>query len=219
MDGLMMDYPLTITAMLRRTESMFRHKEIVSRRVDKTLERSTYGEALGRARRLASGLEQLGIGRGDRVATLCWNHLRHLEAYFGVPSSGAVLHTLNLRLHPDELAYIATHAGDVALIVDQSLVPLAEQLRGRTPFRHVIVVRDDTGTQIPVPDGALDYEAVVASGDPAYAYPELAESDAVMRSSTPCIAPHSASRVRQASERSACLILAKIISIGFRSGL
>ena len=180
MDGLMMDYPLTITAMLRRTESMFRHKEIVSRRVDKTLERSTYGEALGRARRLASGLEQLGIGRGDRVATLCWNHLRHLEAYFGVPSSGAVLHTLNLRLHPDELAYIATHAGDVALIVDQSLVPLAEQLRGRTPFRHVIVVRDDTGTPIPVPDGALDYEAVVASGDPAYAYPELAESDAAM---------------------------------------
>jgi fatty-acyl-CoA synthase len=178
MDGLMMDYPLTITAMLRRTESMFGHKELASRRVDRTIERSTYATALGRARLLASGLQQLGVGRGDRVATLCWNHLRHLEAYFGVPSSGAVVHTLNIRLHLDELAYIATHAGDVALIVDQSLVPLAEQLRGRVPFRHVIVVRD--GADAPLPDGALDYESVVASGDPSYAYPDLAESAAAM---------------------------------------
>jgi fatty-acyl-CoA synthase len=178
MDGLMMDYPLTITAMLRRTESMFGHKEIVSRRPDRTIERSTYAEALGRARRLASGLQRLGIPRGDRVATLCWNHLRHLEAYFGVPSSGAVLHTLNIRLRSDELAYIATHAGDGALIVDQSLLALAEQLKGRTPFRHVIVVRD--GTDTPLPDGTLDYEAVVASGDPSYEYPELAESEAAM---------------------------------------
>ena len=85
------------------------------------------------------------------MATLCWNHLRHLEAYFGVPSSGAVLHTLNLRLHADELTYIATHAGDVALIVDQSLVPLAEQLRQTVPFKHVIVVRENPDT--PLPDG------------------------------------------------------------------
>ena len=85
MDGLMMDYPLTITAMLRRTESMFGHKEIVSRRPDRSLERANYAVTLGRARRLASGLQKLGVGRSDRVATLCWNHLRHLEAYFGVP--------------------------------------------------------------------------------------------------------------------------------------
>jgi fatty-acyl-CoA synthase len=177
MDGLMMDYPLTITAMLRRTECMFGHKEIVSRRADRTLERSTYTTALGRARRLASALERLGIGRGDRVATLCWNHLRHLEAYFGVPSSGAVLHTLNLRLHADELAYIASHAGDVALIVDYSLLALAEQLRPHVPFRHVIVVRE---SDEPLPDGMIDYEALVASGDPSYQYPELPESEAAM---------------------------------------
>jgi fatty-acyl-CoA synthase len=157
---------------------MFGHKEIVSRRTDRTVERSTYAQALARARRLASALERLGIGRGDRVATLCWNHLRHLEAYFGVPSSGAVLHTLNLRLHIDELAYIASHAGDVALIVDQSLVPLAEQLRGRVPLRHMIVVRDDADA--PLPEGALDYEELVASGDPSYEYPELAESEAAL---------------------------------------
>lgn len=178
MDGLMMDYQLTISAMLRRTESMFGHKELVSRRADRTLERSTYAIALGRARRLASGLQQLGVGRGDRVATLCWNHLRHLEAYFGVPSFGAVLHTLNLRLHADELAYIATHAGDVALIVDESLLPLAQQLRGRAPFRTVIVVREHADA--PLPEGMLDYEAVVSSGDPAYQYPELSEQEAAM---------------------------------------
>jgi acyl-CoA synthetase (AMP-forming)/AMP-acid ligase II len=178
MDGLMMDYPLTITAMLRRTESMFGHKEIVSRRADRSIERSNYAQALGRARRLASALHALGIGRGDRVATLCWNHLRHLEAYFGVPSSGAVLHTLNIRLHIDELAYIAGHAGDVALLVDQSLFPLAEQLRQRVSFNHVIVVRENTET--PLPEGTIDYEALVASGDPSYQYPELAESEAAM---------------------------------------
>ena len=178
MDGLMMDYPLTITAMMRRTESMFGHKEIVSRRPDRSVERSNYAVTLGRARRLASGLQKLGVGRSDRVATLCWNHLRHLEAYFGVPCSGAILHTLNIRLHVDELSYIATHAGDVAVIVDQSLVPLAEQLRKTVPFKHVIVVRDNVDA--PLPEGAIDYEALVDSGDPSYQYPDLAESEAAM---------------------------------------
>src|SRR6185295_4117783 len=178
MDGLMMDFPLTISAMLRRTESMFGHKEIVSRRADRTIERSNYATALGRARRLASALEARGVSRGDRVATLCWNHLRHLEAYFGVPSSGAVLHTLNIRLHIDELAYIASHAGDVALIVDQSLVPLAEQLRQKVPFKHIIVIRENTDTALP--DGTIDYEELIASGNPTYQYPELAESEAAM---------------------------------------
>ena len=116
MDGLMMDYPLTITAMLRRTESMFGHKELVSRRADRALERSNYAQALGRARRLASALARLGVGRGDRVATLCWNHYQHHEAYLGIPCGGLVLHTLNLRLHPNDLAYIATHAGYSASI-------------------------------------------------------------------------------------------------------
>lgn len=176
MDGLMMDYPLTIAAMLRRTETMFGHKEIVSRRPDRSIERSNYATALGRARRLASALARLGVRRGDRVATLCWNHLRHLEAYYGVPTSGAVLHTLNIRLHPDELGYIASHAGDVALIVDRSLLPLAEQFRARTEIEHVIVVSED-GEPVP---GTIDYEALVASGDPAYTYPELGENEAAM---------------------------------------
>src|SRR5690349_2188220 len=174
----MMDYQLTIPSMLRRTESMFGHKEIVSRRPDRSIERSTYAVALGRARRLASALRQLGVGRGDRVATLCWNHLRHLEAYFGVPCSGAVLHTLNIRLHIDELSYIASHAGDVVVIADQSLLPLVEQLKKNVALRHVIVIRD--ASDAPLPDGAIDYEALIASGDPQYQYPELPESEAAM---------------------------------------
>jgi fatty-acyl-CoA synthase len=178
MDGLMMDYPLTITAMLRRTESMFGFKEIVSRRADRSVERSTYRVALGRARRLASALQRLGVARGDRVATLCWNHLRHLEAYYGVPCSGAVVHTLNIRLHIDELAYIAAHAEDRVLIVDHSLLPLAEQLRKRVPIEHVVVVREDPN--LPLPADVLDYDALVATGDPQYAYPELAETEAAM---------------------------------------
>jgi fatty-acyl-CoA synthase len=178
MDGLMMDYQLTIPSMLRRTESMFGHKEIVSRRPDRTIERSNYAQALSRARLLASGLEKLGVGRGDRVGTLCWNHLRHLEAYFGVPSSGAVLHTLNLRLHIDELAYIAEHAGDRVLIVDHSLAPLAQQLRSRVALEHVIVIRESA--EMTLPEGMIDYEAVVASGDPAYQYPDLPETEAAM---------------------------------------
>ena len=87
-------------------------------------------------------MKQLGLERGDRVATLCWNHYQHHEAYFGIPCGGFVLHTLNLRLHPNDLAYIANHAGDKAVIVDRSLVPLLEQFRERTQIEHVFVVED-----------------------------------------------------------------------------
>ena len=128
-----MDFQLTLPALLRRAESYFGRAEIVSRRPDKSFYRYTYADMTRRARALAVGLDSLGLERGDRVATLCWNHHQHLEAYFGIPSGGAVLHTLNLRLHPDELAYIANHAGDRVVIVDRSLVPLLEQFRDRVP--------------------------------------------------------------------------------------
>jgi fatty-acyl-CoA synthase len=158
MDGLMMDYQLTIPAILRRAGSLFAGKAIVSRRADRTLHRYTYGECLDRARRLGLALRGLGVRPGDRVATLCWNHYRHLEAYYGVPSSGAVIHTLNLRLHADDLAFIATHAGDRVVIVDRVLWPLLEKFRARAPFEHVVVAADDGD----VPDGTLDYEALLA---------------------------------------------------------
>src|ERR671923_1832076 len=112
MHGLMMDYPLTLHAMFRRAETLFGPREIVTRAPDKSLRRTTYADFALRARRLASALRGLGVRPGDRVATLGWNHSQHLEAYFGIPLMGGILHTLNLRLHPDELAYIVNDAAD-----------------------------------------------------------------------------------------------------------
>src|ERR1041384_7928664 len=101
--GLTMDYPLTLAAVARRADALFGDRPVVSRRADGRMHRTTYAEVLHRAGRLAAALHDLGVRRGDRVATLCWNHDRHLEAYFAAPLMGAVLHTLNLRLHHDEL--------------------------------------------------------------------------------------------------------------------
>jgi fatty-acyl-CoA synthase len=153
-----MEYPLTLTAIARRAESLWAGRPVVSRTPAGALHRSTYGECLARARRLAGALHRLGVRPGDRVATLCWNHHRHFEAYLAVPLLGAVLHTLNLRLHPDELAYIAGHAEDRVVLVDPSLLPLLEIFRDRTAIRDVIVAADQEGT----PPGMLDYESLLA---------------------------------------------------------
>ncbi|MEP6492535.1 MAG: long-chain fatty acid--CoA ligase [bacterium] len=161
MKGLMMDYQLTIPAMARRAERMHAGKPIVARQPDGTLHRTTYGEVLARSKRLIGALKKLGVGRGDRVATFCWNHHQHLEAYYGVPSMGAVAHMLNIRLQPDELAYIVNHAGDSVILVDRVLLPQFEKFRDRVAVKHVIVV----GGGPEVPDGMHDYEALLAAAD------------------------------------------------------
>ncbi len=166
MNGLMMDYQLTLPSLLRRAEQYSGSKEIVTRLPDKSFYRTTYAESCRRSRALAVALQTLGLQRGDRVATLCWNHHQHHEAYLGIPSGGFVLHTLNLRLHPNDLAYIATHAGDRVVIVDKSLVPLLEQFVDRTPIEHVLVVEDS-------------YEELLSSVDAdAWRDPELDENEA-----------------------------------------
>ncbi len=142
MNGLMMDFQLTLPPLLRRAETYFGTREIVTRMPDKSFHRYTYGDMTRRAKQLAVGLGKLGLEPGDRVATLCWNHYQHLEAYFGIPCGGYVLHTLNLRLHPTDVAYIAKHGGDKALIVDQSLLPLWDAIKGDTDIEHVLVVED-----------------------------------------------------------------------------
>jgi acyl-CoA synthetase (AMP-forming)/AMP-acid ligase II len=162
----MMDTQLTLPMLLRRSESYFGDKEIVTRMPDRSFHRQTYAETGRRARALAVGLQSLGLERGDRVATLCWNHHAHHEAYLGIPCGGFVLHTLNLRLHPNDLSYIATHANDRVVIVDRSLLPLLDQFRERTPIEHVLVVEDS-------------YEELLASSDPdAWRDPELDENEA-----------------------------------------
>jgi fatty-acyl-CoA synthase len=157
MHGLMMEFPLTIPVMLRRAESQYAEQEIVTRLDDQTLQRSSYGELARRTRRLMSVLRGLGIERGDRVATLCWNHQQHLEAYFAIPMIGAVLHTLNLRLSPDDIAYTINHAQDRVLIVDASLLPLFEQIRPHVQLEQVIVVGEGE-----LPEGAIGYEQALA---------------------------------------------------------
>ncbi len=176
MRGLMMDFQLTLTAIVRRAEQVFPNVEITSRQPDKSLHVTTYRDVVKRARHLAAGLETLGLKRHDRVATLAWNHSQHLEAYYAIPCGGMVCHTLNLRLHPDDLTYIATHAGDRAIIVDDVLLPLFEKFRAGTPIAHVIVIRH---TAAPLPAGAIDFEDVIAAGAKrSYDFPDLDEHDA-----------------------------------------
>jgi len=161
-EGLIMDYQLNVPAILRRAEQLFGDKEIVTRVPDRSWHRYTYADFVPRARRLAAALRnELGLVDGDRVATFCWNHYQHLEAYIGVPVGGMVTHTLNLRLHPDDITYIATHGGDRVLIADKVLWPLVENFRERVPFEHVVAVGEG-----PTPDGAIEYEDLLASAEP-----------------------------------------------------
>ncbi len=177
LEARMMDFPLTLTHFLERARTQFPRAEIVSRRADGVIERTTYGAIGARAARLSNALVRLGVKAGDRVATLAWNHARHVEAYCAIPTMGAVLHTLNLRLSPDDLAYIAAHAEDRVVIVDESLVPLLRKFMGSVPsLKHVIVIRE---TDAPL-DGFLDYEALLAAESDSFATPDLDERTAAI---------------------------------------
>lgn len=180
--GLMMDFPLTLDAIFRRAEQLFGDRPVVSRRADRQVERSTYGDTLRRARRLALALRRLGVRPGQRVATLAWTNRRHLEAYVAIPWMGAVLHTLNLRLHPEELGWIATHAEDRVVLVDESLLPLWKAVAPHAPgVRHVIVLAE-SGPHVAATagiDGLLDYETLLDAEDPgAFEAPALDERQA-----------------------------------------
>jgi fatty-acyl-CoA synthase len=172
MQGLIMDYQLNVPAILRRADELFAHKEIVTRLPDKSWHRYTYADFARRTKQLALALRrELGLGDGDRVGTFAWNHYQHLEVYIGAPVAGLVTHTLNLRLHPDDLTYIATHAGDRVLIADKVLWPLVENFRDRVGFDHVVAIGDG-----PTPEGAIEYEDLLASAsDDDFEYPEIDE--------------------------------------------
>jgi fatty-acyl-CoA synthase len=174
MDGLMMDFPLTLTHFLNRAIQEWAPVEVVSRNGDGSLHRYTIADFHRRTQQLAAALTRLGMQPGDRVATLCFNHHRHLEAYFAIPCSGAVLHTLNLRLHHDELAYIGRTAGDRILIVDRRLMELAARFISAVPsIEHVIVVNEpgESGSE-------LDYETLLAAETGGFQFPGLQERQA-----------------------------------------
>lgn len=171
----MMDYPLTLPHILDHAAKVFGKTEIASRMPDRSIHRQTYADLHRRARALGRSLQDSGLGRGDRVATLMWNHYAHMEAYFGVPVAGGVLHTLNLRLHPNDLAYIANHASDRFLIVDDVLLPLYEKFSRAVNFEGVFVV---PLTGKPVPQPYMNYEEYLKSARGDLTHPDLKENEA-----------------------------------------
>ena len=174
MRGTMMDFPLTLPAILERSGKLFHRVEIVSRRPDCSIQRTTYGAFYRRARRFADAMTKLGLRPGDRVASMMWNHSGHLEAFFGVPCAGGILHTLNLRLHPHELAAIINHAEDRFLVIDDILLPAFEKFRASVSFERVIVVPYGGGS---IPDGFLNYEELLAGASDDFRYPAIDEND------------------------------------------
>jgi fatty-acyl-CoA synthase len=180
----MMDYPLTLTALLERAGRYATNVEIVSRLPDRSLHRYTWGQLHQRALRLAESLHSIGLKKGDRVATLMWNHYAHLECYFGIPAAGGVLHPLNLRLHPDEIAWIANHAQDRFLIVDDVLLPVLEKFADKVKFERIFVAKHPV-VRHPASGGPgqsaqhsyADYEDLLKQASGNFKLPTLSESD------------------------------------------
>jgi fatty-acyl-CoA synthase len=177
MQSTMMDVPLSLNHLLERAGTLFGANEIVSRLPDKSLRRHSFAQYYRRTRSLASALQSLGLEKGDRVATLCWNHHAHLECYFGIPAAGGVMHTLNLRLAPDEIGWIAGNAQDRFLVIDDVLLPLYRQFAPLHRFEKVIVF---PFSGAPVPAEFVDYEALLEKGDPdGFRYAPHEEDDPV----------------------------------------
>ena len=176
MQSTMMKDPLSLNHLLERAGRLFPESEIVSRLPDKSLRRHSYAQYYARTRQLAAALQGLGLKKGDRVATLCWNHHAHLECYFGIPAAGGVMHTLNLRLSPDEIGWIAADAGDRFLIVDDILLPLYRQFAGKHAFERVIVF---PFSGAPVAGEFTDYEKLLEDAPPGFDYAPHDENDPV----------------------------------------
>jgi fatty-acyl-CoA synthase len=174
MRGTMMDFPLTLKTILERAGKQFSKVALVSRRPDRSVVRTNYRLFSERARRLASALNKLGLRSGDRVASMMWNHAGHLEAFFGVPCAGGILHTLNLRLHPHEIAGIVKHANDRFLLIDDVLLPVFDKFRKDVPFEKVIVVPYGCNA---LPAEFLNYEELLEAADADFEFPDIDEND------------------------------------------
>jgi fatty-acyl-CoA synthase len=169
------DYQLTLLHVLERMRGVSGDKQVLTL-TDDGVRRASYAEVGDRVDRLCGGLQSLGIGAGDRVATFMWNSQEHLEAYVGVPCMGAVLHTLNIRLFAEQLTYIANHAEDQVVVVDDSLVPLLEKVAPTfETVRHYVVVGDGDSGSLP---NVIRYEELLASQPDGYDYPDLDERTA-----------------------------------------
>ena len=180
MNGLMMQQPLLVSTLLTHAERHHDEQEIVSRRVEGDVHRTTYRELAQRARRMANALAARGIKHGDRIATLAWNGYRHMELYYAVSGSGNVLHTMNPRLHPDQVVWIADHAEDQILFFDLTFLPLIEAIAPRVATIKAFVAMTDRAhmpatTKI---DNLLCYEELIEAQSPHFDWPTFDENTA-----------------------------------------
>ncbi len=180
MDGLMMDTQLLVSMILRHADLHHPTREIVSVTADNPLHRYTFAECFRRTRQLANALDDLGLQKGDRVATLAWNDYRHLEVYYGVGGAGYVCHTVNPRLFPEQIIFIINHAEDRWIFTDPMFVPLLEKVAGQTPGveGYVIMTNEENMPETTLKN-AVCYESLIAEKSDEYEWPELDERTAV----------------------------------------
>ncbi len=169
----MQDWPLTVTALFKHGAKLYGDSQVATFEGDRT-RRTSFAEVALRIERLASALQRLGVRRSERVATFCWNTQEHLEAYLAVPSMGAVLHALNIRLFPEQLAYVINHAEDRVILVDDTLVPLLAQVKDELKtVEHLIVIGD--GDASALGDNVLRYEELLAAEQTGFEWPAIEE--------------------------------------------
>jgi fatty-acyl-CoA synthase len=179
MQGLMQDWPLLISRLMDHAEHFHSKVEIVTETVEAGRHRYTYAECAVRSRKLAQALERLGINKGDRVATLAWNTYRHYELYYGISGSGAVCHTLNPRLFPMDIAWVANHAEDRMLFFDLTFLPLVRGLEKHfKTVKTFVMLTDKSNMPKSLPANYLCYEDLIDASDGNYSWPALDENDA-----------------------------------------
>jgi acyl-CoA synthetase (AMP-forming)/AMP-acid ligase II len=177
--GQMMNLPLTLTTIMEAAERVHGDSEIVSVTADNPEHRYTYADAFQRTRQLANALAQLGVEEGDRIATLAWNDYRHFELYYAISCSGAVCHTINPRLFPEQVDYIVNHAEDKLIFVDPAFLPLLEGLQDKLPtVKKYVVLTDAANMPATTLKGAQDYESFIAGQSDSFSWPDLDENAA-----------------------------------------
>ncbi len=180
LESTMQDFPLTIGMIFRHGRTVYANSEVVTFE-GATARRATYAEVGDRVERLANALARIGVVTGTRVGTFCWNNQEHLEAYLAIPSMGAVLHTLNLRLFPELLTYVVNHAGDEVVIVDDSLIPLLAEVAPQLTTVHTFVVTGSgaAGVLADATDAKIvSYEEILADEEPKFDWPDIDERSA-----------------------------------------
>ena len=179
-----MDYPLTLTHLFRHGVRYFPEQEIVTQRAEGEPHRYTFAQFGARTEQLARALDRIGVHPGDRVGTFAFNTYPHLECYFAIPGKGAVLHTLNIRLFPDDLAFVINDAEDQVIFCERSVLPLLQRIGDRIPSVRLIVLMGEGEADVSGLPETIDYEELIAASDPGGDWPVLDERQAAAMSYT-----------------------------------